>query len=68
MSLKALHIVLIISSILLAFAFGAFELQRFRGLGQRSDLLLGIGSSVAGVVLLVYGFYFLKKTRHIDYL
>jgi hypothetical protein len=68
MSLKALHIVLIISSIVLAFGFGAFELDRFRGLEQQSDLWLGVGSSVAGVVLLVYGFYFLKKTRHISYL
>lgn len=68
MSLKAIHIVLIISSILLSFGFGAFELNRYQLMQEQTDLLLGVGSSIAGVGLLVYGFYFLKKTRHISYL
>lgn len=68
MSLKTLHIVLILTSIVLAFAFGAFELKRYESARQLSDLILGSGSSVSGVALLIYGFYFLKKTRHISYL
>jgi hypothetical protein len=68
MSLKTIHIVLILSSILLAFWFGGFELTRYRALEYRTDLYLGIGSSIAGVALLAYGFYFLKKTKHISYL
>jgi hypothetical protein len=68
MSLKTLHIVLILTSIVLAFGFGAFEMKRYEALRQVSDLALGIGSSVSGVVLLGYGYYFLKKTRHISYL
>jgi hypothetical protein len=68
MSLKTLHIVLILSSIVLAFGFGAFELNRYEDLRQVSDLVLGVGSSLSGVVLLGYGYYFLRKTRHISYL
>jgi hypothetical protein len=68
MSLKTLHIVLILSSIVLAFGFGAFELNRYEALRQVSDLVLGVGSSLSGVVLLGYGYYFLRKTRHISYL
>ncbi|MBG90056.1 MAG: hypothetical protein CMO80_24595 [Verrucomicrobiales bacterium] len=68
MSLKAIHIVLIISSILLAFGFGAFELHRYQSGREMVDLVLGAGSSVAGLALLIYGFFFLKKTRHISYL
>lgn len=68
MSLKTLHIVLILTSILLAFGFGAFELQRYRDLEYQSDLYLGAGSTVAGVALLIYSVYFLRKTKHISYL
>jgi hypothetical protein len=68
MSLKTVHILLILVSITLAFWFGAFELRRFDELRNLSDLILGIGSSVSGFALLAYGYYFLKKTRHISYL
>jgi hypothetical protein len=68
MSLKTLHIVLILTSIVLAFGFGAFELKRYDDLRYLTDLALGVGSSISGVALLFYGFYFLKKTRHISYL
>jgi hypothetical protein len=68
MSLKTVHIVLILVSIALAFWFGAFELRRFDDMRNLSDLILGCGSSVSGVSLLAYGYYFLKKTRHISYL
>ena len=68
MSLKTLHIVLILTSIVLAFWFGSFELGRYEDFRLLSDLILGVGSSVGGVGLLAYGFYFLKKTRHISYL
>lgn len=68
MSLKTIHIVLILTSIVLGFGFGAFELKRYDDLRQVSDLILGVGASLSGLVLLVYGFYFLKKTRHISYL
>jgi len=68
MSLKTIHIVLILSAILLAFGFGGWEFHRYRQLENQIDLFFGIGSSVAGVALLIYGVYFLKKTKNISYL
>lgn len=68
MSLKAFHVVFITFSILLAFGFAAWELVAY-GDGRRTvDLAFGIGSAVAGVALIVYGRYVLKKLKHISYL
>ena len=68
MSLKALHIVFVTASVLLAFGFGAWEFDAWKGSGAGRDLALGIGSCVTGVALLVYGWFFLKKLKHISYL
>lgn len=68
MSLKAIHIVFVTASVLLAFGFGAWEIHAWQGGGDGRDLALGLGSCVTGVALLVYGRYFLKKLKHISYL
>lgn len=68
MSLKALHIVFVTASTLLAFGFGVWELKAYQASDQRMDLLLGIGALVSGLVLIVYGKMVLKKLKHISYL
>ncbi len=68
MSLKAFHIVFIAASTMLAFGFGAWEFHAWRTSAAAWDLGLAIGSTVAGVGLLAYGRYFLKKLKHISYL
>ena len=68
MSLKALHIVFITASVLLAFGFGAWSLVNYFDARRMADLAFGIGSSLAGFGLIVYGRYFLKKLKHISYL
>lgn len=68
MSLKAFHVVFIALSILLAFGFAAWELVTYRESGRLMDLLFGLGSAGAGVGLVFYGRYVLKKLRHISYL
>ena len=68
MSLKAIHIVFITASTVLAFGFGWWELKSYSAGGARLDLILGVASLVAGVALIVYGRYFLKKLKHIGYL
>lgn len=68
MSLKAFHIVFISASTLLAFGFGGWMLNAYADSGQISDLVFGIGSTVAGVGLIIYGRYFLKKLKNINYL
>ena len=69
MSLKAIHIVFISASILLAFGFGGWCFNNyFAGLGTTADLALGTGSFVLAIALIVYGSYFLRKLKNIGYL
>ena len=68
MSLKAFHIVFVAASVLLAFGFGAWELQDYFAFGGRQSLALGLGSLVVGIGLLWYGKVVLKKLKHISYL
>lgn len=68
MSLKAFHIVFIIVSTLLAFGLAAWACVSYSHTSRLADLGLGIGSLLAGVALLFYGKYFLKKLKNISYL
>jgi hypothetical protein len=68
MSLKAFHIVFIVTSVLMAFGVAAIELQEFKEGNRTIDLVVGIGSVLAGAALLVYGRYFLKKLKGVGYL
>ena len=68
MSLKAFHILFIVASTLLAFGFGAWALNSYSDGRQVQDLVMGVISSVAGVGLICYGVYFLKKSKNIGYL
>ncbi len=68
MSLKAFHIVFVTASVLLAFGVSARAFVNYSELHRGIDLSAGIGSLVAGVGLLVYGRYFLRKLKNISYL
>ena len=68
MSLKAFHVVFIFASIVLAFGVAAWSLMNFSDGGRRSDLIYGLVSALAGVGLIAYGVYVLKKLKHISYL
>jgi len=68
MSLKALHIVFIVASIVLALGFGAWALNEFAHDGPRSYLWFGLGSCVIGIVLIFYCRAVLKKLKDISYL
>ena len=69
MSLKAFHLIFITAASALAFGFGVWELNDYHSpIGSTSDLVLGLGSLVVGVALLVYERYFLKKLKDVSYL
>jgi hypothetical protein len=69
MSLKAFHVIFITASSALAVGFGVWELKvAFSDRGATSDILLGIGSLIAGAGLIVYERYFLKKLKDVSYL
>jgi uncharacterized membrane protein HdeD (DUF308 family) len=69
MSLKAFHLIFIIASILLAFGLATAELMSYfspNG-GGRWDLVWGIVAIVAGLGLIGYEIYFLKKLKNVSY-
>jgi hypothetical protein len=69
MSLKAFHVIFITAASALALGFGVWMLRDYRQPdGSTGDLLLGIGSLIAGVGLLVYERYFLKKLKNESFL
>lgn len=68
MSLKAFHLVFITAAILLAFGFGIWLARNFFAGGSAMNLISALLSFGAGVGLIVYEFYFLKKTKNVGYL
>ena len=61
MSLKAVHLIFV--SVLTLLAFGC------AGWGFSADKpVFGIGGIVAGVLVIFYGIYFLKKLKKMSYL
>lgn len=68
MSLKAFHLVFIIASIALAVGFGVWAAAAFFKNGGVMNLIVALASFGAGVGLVFYERYFLKKTKNISYL
>jgi hypothetical protein len=69
MSLKAFHLLFIAASELLLFGFSAYENYRYWQLTQSAvDLWMGFASSTIGFALLVYAWFFLRKTKDISLL
>lgn len=68
MSLKAFHVVFVISSILVCFGFGAWAIHaRLHG-GSLLEFILGLVSLAGGAALIVYFKAVLRKLRNISYL
>jgi len=69
MSLKSFHLIFITAASALAFGFGVWELRSYWSPeGTTLDLGMGLGSLVAGVALILYERYFLKKLKKVSYL
>lgn len=69
MSLKALHLVFVTAATLLSFGFAAWCFHAYSaGEMAAGGLAFGIGSLLAGVGLIVYGRYFLRKLKNVSYL
>lgn len=68
MSLKSFHVVFIVSAFLLSLFLGVWSLNEYMTAGRRvTDLVMGVLSLAGAFVLVVYGRFFLKKLRNIDY-
>jgi hypothetical protein len=68
-SLKAFHVVFITAACALAFGCAVWGFKSFFSAeGRMLDLLFGIGSLIAGIGLIFYERYFLKKLKDVSYL
>jgi hypothetical protein len=68
MSLKAFHLVFIVASILLCVGLSAWSLLNYFSQGATVNLVMGIGSALAAVALVVYERFFLRKLKNVSYL
>jgi hypothetical protein len=68
MSLKAFHVVFIVISIILTAWFGWWSVNSYRQNAEISSLLLGIGSFIGMVLLVIYFRWFLRKLKNESYL
>ncbi len=68
MSLKAFHIFFIAVSVLLTFGFGVWGIYSHLAHSNLWFMIMGIGSFIIGIVLIIYGINFLHKLKHIGYL
>jgi hypothetical protein len=68
MSLKAFHLIFIIASILLAFGFAVWLGKNYLAYGGAMNLIGALLSAAAGIGLIFYERYFLKKTKNVSYL
>ncbi len=68
MSLKALHIVFVTASVLLALWFAGWSILNYIDGRIVADLIYGLASLTTAVALVFYGKYVLKKLKTISYL
>lgn len=67
MSLKAFHLLFIAAVELLLFGFSAYENYRYWHLTQDVvDMWMGFASSLLGILILIYTWFFLRKTKDIN--
>ena len=68
MSLKAFHLVFVTALTGLTFGCAAWFAKGYFDTGNKMDILLAGISVLAGIAVLVYGKYFLKKLKKLSYL
>ena len=69
MSLKTFHLIFITAASALALGFAVWSFKDYWSAdGGTVNLLMGIGSVVTAVALVLYERYFLKKTKDVGYL
>jgi hypothetical protein len=68
MSLKALHIVFVSSSILLCFFLGGWLVVEYKRTQDVTDIIFGILSWLAGLTLIWYAKAILRKLKRISFL
>lgn len=68
MSLKTFHLIFVTALSSLCFGCGVLELHNYAVTHASKALSFGVCSLMLGVVVVVYGKYFLKKLKKFSYL
>lgn len=68
MSLKSFHIFFIVISVVCCLGFGVWAVLDFLETGTDTNLFLGTVSLLFSVLLVGYGFWFLRKLKGWSYL
>lgn len=68
MSLKAFHVFFVSVATLACAAFGMWALTQRSASDDATLLIVGTASLLLAGALLIYGFWFLRKTRDMGYL
>ena len=69
MSLKAFHLIFVNALTALSFGCAIWKFMDYRGEnGTAGDLLFSLAALVVGVLVIIYGRYFLKKLKRMSYL
>ena len=68
MSLKAFHVVFVAIALMLCLGLGVWAAGQYRSIGDKESLYISAVSFVAGVILGVYGMWFLRKLRNVSYI
>lgn len=68
MSLKAVHLVFVNALSALAVGCAIWKFRDFAASRAAGDLFLGIGAVAAAILVVVYGWYFLKKMKSVSYM
>ena len=69
MSLKAVHLIFVSALSALSFGTAVWKFRDYFGRdGTGGDLAFAIGALLCGLLVIVYGRYFLKKLKAIGYL
>jgi DNA-binding transcriptional regulator of glucitol operon len=63
MSIKAFHLVFVISAIALCAFLAWWCIHDFRATGNLTNLAVGLGTVAFGALLVVYSFWFVRKIR-----
>ncbi|MGA2029621.1 MAG: hypothetical protein ABSG87_06090 [Verrucomicrobiota bacterium] len=69
MSLKAFHLIFVTLLTTLSFGCAAWAFAAYAGAqGTTKDLIFGLAAVAVGILVIIYGIYFLKKLKKISYL
>lgn len=67
MSLKAFHIVFVLTAAAFGLGLGAWAVRDYRAAGSTASLVIAVGAFLGTAILIPFGVWFLRKLKHVSY-